>query len=98
MSILKIARRGHPVLRDIAAAVADPTADAVKRLVADMVETLADIGGPRRAPPQVHLPPPHPPFQVAAPRTPRRARAPRPALPAPGHSVGCPPPRAIGVR
>jgi peptide deformylase len=56
MSILKIARMGHPVLRDIAAAVADPTADAVKRLVADMVETLADIGGTGLAAPQVHVP------------------------------------------
>ncbi|MDB5410993.1 MAG: def, partial [Rhodospirillales bacterium] len=39
MSILKIARMGHPVLRQVAAPVADPTSDAVKRLVDDMFET-----------------------------------------------------------
>jgi peptide deformylase len=69
MSILKIARMGHPVLRDIAAAVADPTADAVKRLVADMVETLADIGGTGLAAPQVHVPLRIVIFKVAAERT-----------------------------
>jgi peptide deformylase len=55
MAILKIARMGHPVLRDIAAPVADPTAPAVKRLVADMIETLEDIGGAGLAAPQVHV-------------------------------------------
>jgi peptide deformylase len=56
MSILKIARMGHPVLRQVAAPVADPTADAVKRLVDDMLETLEDIGGAGLAAPQVHVP------------------------------------------
>ena len=42
MSILKIARMGHPVLRRPADPVADPTAPEVRRLVADMWETLAD--------------------------------------------------------
>jgi peptide deformylase len=55
MSILKIARMGHPVLRGVAAAVADPTSEAVKRLVADMIETLEDIGGAGLAAPQVHV-------------------------------------------
>jgi peptide deformylase len=55
MAILKIARMGHPVLRAPALAVADPTAPAVKRLVADMWETLADIGGAGLAAPQVHV-------------------------------------------
>ncbi|MEE8534521.1 MAG: peptide deformylase, partial [Kiloniellales bacterium] len=45
MAILKIARMGHPVLRRRAEEVADPTATAVRRLVADMGETLADAGG-----------------------------------------------------
>ena len=40
MSILKIARMGHPVLRHPAEPVADPTAPEVRRLVADMWETL----------------------------------------------------------
>src|SRR3989442_946755 len=55
MSILKIARMGHPVLRGVAAAVADPTDVAVHRLVADMRETLEDIGGAGLAAPQVHV-------------------------------------------
>jgi peptide deformylase len=55
MSILKIARMGHPVLRSIAAEVADPTGASVKRLVADMIETLEDIGGAGLAAPQVHV-------------------------------------------
>jgi peptide deformylase len=55
MAILKIARMGHPVLRRVAAPVADPTAPAVRRLVADMIETLEDIGGAGLAAPQVHV-------------------------------------------
>jgi peptide deformylase len=55
MAILKIARMGHPVLRRIAEPVADPTSPELKRLVADMVETLADIGGAGLAAPQVHV-------------------------------------------
>jgi peptide deformylase len=56
MAILKIARMGHPVLRGIAEPVADPRAGDIKRLVADMIETLADIGGAGLAAPQVHVP------------------------------------------
>ncbi len=56
MAILKIARMGHPVLRRAALPVPDPRADAVRRLVADMTETLADIGGAGLAAPQVHVP------------------------------------------
>ena len=55
-SILKIARMGHPVLRRPADPVADPTAPEVRRLVADMWETLGDIGGAGLAAPQVHVP------------------------------------------
>lgn len=55
MAILKIARMGHPILRGIAAPVADPTAPEVTRLVADMMETLGDIGGAGLAAPQVHV-------------------------------------------
>ena len=46
MAILKIARMGHPVLRRKAEPVADPAAPDIRALVADMVETLADIGIP----------------------------------------------------
>jgi peptide deformylase len=56
MSILKIARMGHPVLRGRAEPVADPTAPEIRALVADMIETLADIGGVGLAAPQVHVP------------------------------------------
>jgi peptide deformylase len=56
MAILKIARMGHPVLRRKADPVADPTAPEIRRLVADMIETLADIGGAGLAAPQVHVP------------------------------------------
>jgi peptide deformylase len=56
MAILKIARMGHPVLRGKAEPVADPRASEVRRLVGDMVETLADIGGAGLAAPQVHVP------------------------------------------
>ena len=56
MAILKIARMGHPVLRGVAQPVDDPTAPEVRRLVSDMIETLADIGGAGLAAPQVHVP------------------------------------------
>lgn len=55
MAILKIARMGHPVLRQVAAVVSDPTALRIKVLVADMIETLEDIGGAGLAAPQVHV-------------------------------------------
>ena len=54
MALLKIARMGHPVLRGPAAPVEDPTAPWVRRLVEDMIETMADAGGTGIAAPQVH--------------------------------------------
>ncbi|TVR96379.1 MAG: peptide deformylase [Rhodospirillales bacterium] len=56
MAILKIARMGHPVLRRRADPVPDAAAPEVARLIADMRETLADIGGIGLAAPQVHVP------------------------------------------
>lgn len=56
MAILKIARMGHPVLARQADPVDDPTAPEIRRLVADMLETLADAGGVGLAAPQVHVP------------------------------------------
>jgi peptide deformylase len=56
MALLKIARMGHPVLRAPAAAVDDPTAPWVRRLVEDMIETMEDAGGTGLAAPQVHMP------------------------------------------
>ncbi len=40
MAILKIARMGHPVLLQRADPVEDPTAPEIRRLVADMMETM----------------------------------------------------------
>lgn len=56
MAILKIARMGHPVLRQVTEPVPDPTAPDVRRLVADMIETMADADGAGLAAPQVHAP------------------------------------------
>jgi peptide deformylase len=56
MAILKIARMGHPVLLGQAAPVLDPTAPEMRRLVADMAETLADASGIGLAAPQVFQP------------------------------------------
>ena len=56
MAILKIARMGHPVLLQQAEPVADPTAPEIRRLVADMIETMDDASGAGLAAPQVHAP------------------------------------------
>jgi peptide deformylase len=56
MAILKIARMGHPVLARRAEQVADPGAPEIRRLVADMVETMIDANGAGLAAPQVHVP------------------------------------------
>jgi peptide deformylase len=56
MALLKIARMGHPVLLQRAAPVADPTHPDIRRLVADMFETMGDAGGVGLAAPQVHAP------------------------------------------
>ncbi|MDA0653849.1 MAG: peptide deformylase, partial [Proteobacteria bacterium] len=56
MSILKIARMGHPVLRVQAEAVEDPTEPEIRRLVGDMIETMLDANGRGLAANQVHVP------------------------------------------
>jgi peptide deformylase len=56
MAILKIAKMGHPVLAQKAAAVANPADPALRRLVSDMVETMMDANGAGLAAPQVHVP------------------------------------------
>ncbi len=55
MAILKIARMGHPVLKQRAEEISDPTDPKYHRLVADMLETLVDSGGVGLAAPQVHV-------------------------------------------
>ncbi len=55
MTLLKIARMGHPVLTRRAEPVADPTAREIRRLVDDMMETMDDGQGVGLAAPQVHV-------------------------------------------
>jgi peptide deformylase len=54
MAILKIALMGHPVLARPAEPVPDPTAPEIRRLVADMIETMRDAQGLGLAAPQVY--------------------------------------------
>ncbi len=56
MSILKIARMGHPVLARRAEPVPDPRAPQIRRLVGDMIQTMMDANGAGLAAPQVHVP------------------------------------------
>jgi peptide deformylase len=56
MAILKIARMGHPVLKRRADPVEDPSSPEINRLINDMLDTLADVGGVGLAAPQVHVP------------------------------------------
>jgi peptide deformylase len=56
MSILKVARMGHPVLREVADEV-DPTtvrSPAFQKLIDDMIETMVEYDGIGLAAPQVH--------------------------------------------
>lgn len=56
MAILKIARMGHPILKQVAEPVPEPTAPEIRALVQDMVETMIDASGAGLAAPQVHVP------------------------------------------
>jgi peptide deformylase len=56
MSLLKIARMGHPVLLQRCDPVPDPGAPEIRRLVADMIETMEDAPGVGLAAPQVYVP------------------------------------------
>ena len=56
MSILKVARMGHPVLREKARAL-DPsriTTPAVQKLIDDMIDTMVEYRGVGLAAPQIH--------------------------------------------
>ncbi|HOC17874.1 MAG TPA: peptide deformylase, partial [Vicinamibacterales bacterium] len=56
MSILKVARMGHPVLRERARRVepAEIKTPAFQKLVDDMIETMREYDGIGLAAPQVH--------------------------------------------
>ena len=55
MSILKIARLGHPVLHKKAATVKKLPDSAIQKLIEDMTETMLDANGIGLAAPQVHV-------------------------------------------
>src|SRR4029079_12735532 len=55
MAVLRIAKMGNPVLLQKAAPVEDPSAPEIRRLAADMQETLEDIGASGLAAPQVFV-------------------------------------------
>ena len=56
MAVLRIAKMGNPVLLQKAAPVEDPTAPEIRRLAADMQDTIEDIGASGLAAPQVFVP------------------------------------------
>ena len=56
MAIRKIARMGHPVLREIAQELTDPSAAETRALARDLIDTCEDIGGNGIAAPQVYEP------------------------------------------
>jgi peptide deformylase len=58
MSILKVARMGHPVLRQRARALerAEIGTPVVQKLIDDMIETMVEYHGVGLAAPQVHEP------------------------------------------
>jgi peptide deformylase len=56
MAILKIARMGNPLLLRKCDPVPDPGAPEIRRLVADMMQTMEDAPGVGLAGPQVYVP------------------------------------------
>jgi len=56
MAILKIARMGNPILLQRCEPVPDPSAPEIRRLVADMLETMEEAPGVGLAAPQVYVP------------------------------------------
>jgi peptide deformylase len=57
MAVLKVARLGHPILRQIAEPVSPEAirAPEIQRLIDDMLETMAEYDGAGLAAPQVHV-------------------------------------------
>jgi peptide deformylase len=55
MAVLRIAKMGNPILLKKADPVRDPSAPEIRRLAADMQETLEDIGASGLAAPQVFV-------------------------------------------
>lgn len=76
MAILKIARMGHPVLAELCATVRDPAGPEIRRLIADMIETMEDANGAGLAASQVHVPVRLVIFQAPAGRSESRTEGP----------------------
>src|SRR5262249_4472495 len=57
MAVLKVARLGHPVLRQVAEPVSPEAIGSpeIQRLIDDMLETMAEYDGAGLAAPQVHV-------------------------------------------
>ena len=55
MSILKIAKLGHPVLLKKTKKITEFSSDSLKKIIYDMSETMIDYKGIGLAAPQVHL-------------------------------------------
>jgi peptide deformylase len=55
MAVLRIARMGNPVLSQVATPVTDPAAPEIRKLAADMQDTIEDIGASGLAAPQVFV-------------------------------------------
>jgi len=56
MTVLRVVKMGHPVLRTVAEKVSLPAAEEVRTLITDMTETLAGEKGAGLAAPQVGIP------------------------------------------
>ena len=56
MSILKIAKLGHPVLLKKTSEIKDFSSESLKKTIYDMSETMIDYSGIGLAAPQVHIP------------------------------------------
>ena len=74
MTLLKIARMGHPALLRTARPVADPASEEIGALAANMIETMEDAAGVGLAAPQVYESPARHHLQRAQ-GTRRRGRA-----------------------
>lgn len=56
MAIRKIARMGHPILKEVSSPIENPQDPEVARLVDDLIDTCEDIGGNGIAAPQIYEP------------------------------------------
>ena len=55
MAILKVARLGHPVLRQVAEPVAAKDIETLQGFIDDLIETMQEMDGVGLAAPQVHV-------------------------------------------